>query len=442
MARKNKQKRFSVAEEMQKRLNDPEFMIKIMKKSEKKEGYYIDDICETLGTYLGHFIAVRDGSDPLNETFETIEERNDYYDKYGYNRQYYRKKGLFRSGKKAEIKEKIFENILQKGYITHAFNGYNLEAVKKYGLGDPRVFDEKLEEDLTFFCEKLGESRFYDYQGNKRDEFYYSSPGKMSFHYACKYSPERLWEGPLGQPYDDTLPIIVGESRADYAIRVMNHKLEKLDVSEEEKKHIAEVGMRVIDALCTKKPVIALIPLKSDNYQLTAYLSSTTYEYNDENPKIEDRMAWDGEGMLSRDPFYFFRSRNFADLVHVGRIPPEELEFIEVEDAFVLKQMWTVVNYGLQVGDEIEPYSGMPYRKDRAYRIRKYNSETKRNVSSTKSQDSVIEGAQYEKQEHKYKDNLIMVPSEEGSVLEQILKEMQHTVEHNDGNEDGDDSKM
>ena len=63
-------------------------------------------------------------------------------------------------------------------------------------------------------------------------------------------------------------------------------------------------------------------------------------------------------------------------------------------------------------------------------------------MSSTKSQDSVIEGAQYEKQEHKYKDNLIMVPSEESSVLEQILKEMQHTVQHNGDNEDGDDSKM
>jgi len=430
---------FSVAEEMQKRLDDPEFMTKVFKRCSKFEYIY-----GVLGEYLGHFIAVRNSSEPWWYAFKekyTYEVDKQMRDKYGkkwseksskikaeYASQYYEEMIIDRESgdlvwDSCEMRPEIFSNILVDGYVTHSFNGVNLERVKEYGLGDPRIYDPDLEKDLNEFGAMFGESKYYEGQGNNKNETYYCAPGGISFRYACIYSPERLWKGPLEQDRSDMLPIIIGESRADYARRVLDKKLKELDNSEEEKKHIAEVGLRVIDAFCTKKSVIGLIPITSIS---DSYRASTTFELNRENPLLVDdilREIIDGEFYrLCDNPTEFFIIEKFSNLVNTTRIPPKVLEFIEVEDAFVLKQKWAMVNYGLQPGDKIDALEGKPYKEPEQTKPERVEKQV----------NQINQVGQ-----KKFNNNLIIISSEKESKQEGGLNSSLKNV----NNDEDDESK-
>lgn len=311
----------------------------------------MDEAYRKFGNVLKYFIATRDKKGPKDANYQ-----------YGL--------GYIQDLVVSALSQKRLQNnVLNNGYVTHSFNGYNLKMVKKYGLGSNKTYNPALANDLDVMCGVFGESRYTEDQGKGSDETYYTAPGAKSFHYACGYSPERLWCGPLAQDRGNALPVIVGESKVDYAKRVLASKAERLrtSISAED----IEVGLRagnsVIEKLCSKKPVIAFIPIKSKHYTLNACHSSTRHYQGGNYPKLLDTIKA-GTGSYREDnPLSFFtedthsiEQNNLGNLVHTGIIPAKDLEFIEVEDGFSLMQRRAMLK-GIKPGEKIDFFSGERY---------------------------------------------------------------------------------
>lgn len=311
----------------------------------------IDDAYQKFGNVIKYFIATRDKSGP-----------KDINHQYG--------SGYTQDPVVSAISlKKLQDNILKNGYVTHSFNGYNFKMVKKYGLGSNKTYDPALENDLDVMCGVFGESKYAEDQGNSSDETYYTAPGAKSFHYACGYSPERLWCGPLAQDRNNALPVIVGENKVDYAKRVLASKAEKLggSISPEDLEIGLRAGNSVIDKLCSQKPVIAFIPIRSKRYTLSACHSSTLQYQGGEYPTLLDTIE-SGTGSYRKDcPLSFFtedthniEQNNLGNLVHSGIIPAKDLEFLEVEDGFSLMQRRAMLK-GIKPGEKIDFFSGERY---------------------------------------------------------------------------------
>lgn len=334
----------NVAKTIQKVLNDEKFMNNILLESRS-----LDEVYTKLGYLLSYHISTRSKKVPDQKVTSP-----DYLTQ----EQEWQKLSP----------QKLKANIIDNGYVTHSFNGYNLKRVKKYGLGDPRIYDDKLGEELNFLCSVLGEGEYTANQGGGKSEVYYSAPGAKTFHYACGYSPERLWLGPLKQDRNNALPIKVGESKIEYALRVLEKKVSDLGdtINNETKEEVLEKGAKVIEKLCSQKPVVALIPITSKKHKLTAYHSSTRRQHETE-PMLIDLLK-KGTGQFSPEHLQTFFTENtnliefnnLGNLVHNGRIKPSELQLFEVEDSFSLMQQKAKL-MGMKKGEEVDYFTGNVY---------------------------------------------------------------------------------
>jgi hypothetical protein len=224
----------------------------------------IESFNDIMGIVLTYYIVTRD---PKIRSFSEIAS-------IWYKSLY--EPGVIRNQKKGETLEQVLErNIITEGFVTHSANGYNAKKIKKFGLGDKRIYDSKLAKDIMFLEEKVEKSKYLSGQSNVNSEIYYTSPGANSFHYACSFSPERLFLGPLRQERNSALPIIIGETKEEYMMRVAERKTSLL-YEGKEKKEVLEAYKRVIMKLCTKPPVIIFIPIKSKKFQLKA--SNATFK--------------------------------------------------------------------------------------------------------------------------------------------------------------------
>ena len=114
--------------------------------------------------------------------------------------------------RKESVEEALVRNIIDEGFVTHSFNGFNLERIKKNGLGSNKNYDSVLEAELAKLEKDLGISEYVEKQTNSVSEIYYTSPGANSIYYAMQQSPERLFHGPLNQG-KNPLPVLVGEKK-------------------------------------------------------------------------------------------------------------------------------------------------------------------------------------------------------------------------------------
>ena len=353
-----------VSKNIKKLLNNNEIVNNILLESRR-----IDDVYEQFGYILSYTIASRSKIAP------TIKGRNP--------------NDLLLEPTIAKLSDKqLKRNVIDNGFVTHSFNGYNLKKIKKYGLGSHKIIDKELKKDFDELCFVLGEGEYTNNQGGGTDEIYYTTPGAKTFHYACGYSPERLWLGPLKQNRENALPIKVGETKKDYALRVLKAKIDLLDVNDEEKKNILKTGKKVIDKLCAYKPVVALIPIKSKKYSLLAH-HATTKLLLDKKQTLLDLLK-KGTGTYSTEnPVTMFTENtnniefnNLGNLVHTGNIPASELEFFEVEDVFSLIQQRAKLK-GFEIGDEINYYTGNKNVEPKA--VQSVNVTSKELIKSQKN---------------------------------------------------------
>lgn len=102
------------------------------------------------------------------------------------------------------IIEQFRINIIDKGFLTHSFNGNKKELIQKYGLGyssEKLTAEEKKQiarrrKSLLSLEKILGTSSFLESQKNNKcysDIIYLTVPGGKTIHYSLSNSPERLY---------------------------------------------------------------------------------------------------------------------------------------------------------------------------------------------------------------------------------------------------------
>lgn len=260
---------------------------------------------------------------------------------------------------KESVQEALVRNIIDEGVVTHSFNGFNLARIKKNGLGSDKNYDSVLGAELAKLEKDLGTSEFVEKQTNSISEIYYTSPGANSIYYAMQQSPERLFHGPLNQG-NNPLPVLVGEKKEDYYLRVAIDKINK-NYRLEEQQPIIDNARKVITKLCSQRPQIALIPITSKKYTLNANLAvmhgetKTLREYLDHQAGGD--MAWWATSIFFADCLGGIHPSNCSNLVSTGvKVPASELEFVSVPDSFEILQIMARQK-GLQPGEKFDLYS-------------------------------------------------------------------------------------
>jgi len=258
-----------------------------------------------------------------------------------------------------KVQDALVRNIIDEGVVTHSFNGFNLPMIKKNGLGSDKNYDRVIGTELEKLEKALGTSEFLKNQSRDSSEIYYTSPGSNSIYYAMQQSPERLFHEPLNQG-ENPLPVLVGEKKEDYYLRVAIDKINK-NFRLEEQPAIIENARKVITKLCSKRPQIALIPINSKKYVLNA---SNAFAHRTAMP-LRDYLELQAKGDMfiwAIGTFFAHSSggkhpSNCSDLVSTKvNVPASELEFISIPDSFEMLQIMAKLK-GLQPGEKFDLYS-------------------------------------------------------------------------------------
>ncbi len=284
--------------------------------------------------------------------------------------------------------EALIRNIIDQGFVTHSFNGFNLKKIKKYGLGSDKNYDTTLGAELARLEKDLGKSEFIEQQTNGPSEIYYTSPGTNSIYYAMQQSPERLFNGPLFQG-EKPLPVLVGEKKEDYYLRVAIDKINK-NYRLEEQQPIIDNARKVIKKLCSQRPQLALIPINSKKYALNANLATIN---GDSKPLTEYLQQQAGENMAGWVTSTFFANcfggihpSNCSNLVSTGVVvPASELEFVGIPDSFEILQV-IAKQKGLKPGEKFD--------LNTLEKVEEKESEKQNSVSQTATNENTKEKQQ------------------------------------------------
>ena len=328
-----------IAKAMQKVLDNKSIMAEVYSNS-----IVLDDVNRALGAILAYFISTRKKDLPIDSKTKKpiIFFNNEQLEQYIYNK----------TKQNSKLIDKIRHKTIENGFVTHSTNGCNLAEIKKHGLGtDERTDVEQEEKDFNILENALGKNEFLHLQPTTKSAFYYTFPGAKSFYYAAEQSPERLFNGPLS----NSRPIVMGETKAQHYEAVVNDKLKNLQASN--KQEVIDSSKRLIDKYCTKRPVIALIPINSKNYSLTA---NHAVQREDSKKLIDFLKESNGEYNPDRPLSAFTcetneaEQNNLGNFVSVGSsISPKEIAFINVPDKIEIIQQLALCRDGKQLGEEI-----------------------------------------------------------------------------------------
>lgn len=282
---------------------------------------------------LQYYIATRDAN--TNYTFDEITKK--YLE--------------IQSNKLSDI---IRENISTKGVLTHSFCGAEKELVEKYGFEYKNNLNEttlaKINEIyycLHFLESFIGANQYLSNQTDHIDllenqsPLYVCLPGFETVQYAMKFSPERLYNGPLKNLSGY---IIVGESKKDFISRTLKNRLTQLDLIDID--GIDFYIENVVEYFCTSNPCIALIDIsqvhkipicvvsynESTAIELEEYINDKNCEYIDDffstsifNPNIHGKIT---------------SQIKFKDMVTLTKhIPPGAISVVSIPDLFQIKQL-------------------------------------------------------------------------------------------------------
>lgn len=334
-----------------------------------------EEIETKLGTVLSYYIATRDSC--TSYTYEEIES------------------------KYSEIKPKrlnpdtqFYRNIIKEGVLTHSFNGYKKDRVMKYGLNYmENIKDEKTKMEIQEARSKLerlesmlGQSSPYTNQvkiGTKTykhtsDEVFFTSPGTKTIEYTCKNSPERLYLGILKQNRGEAEPIVVGETKQTYMLRVLQSKIQRKypDKTSAEYIEALQLAREITEYYCSKRPAFALIDInqaKNIPISTIVYRADKLFTLGDWiNLQINPPDTPNGPGWSNIDCVGDFFSKEFGtateknnlgDIATISRnIPNEAVKgIIDMPDEFEIKQMFARAK-GIKDGDLID-YHTCEYRE-------------------------------------------------------------------------------
>ena len=253
-----------------------------------------------------------------------------------------------------------YDKILTDGVLTHSFNGYKKDRIKRYGFSYMENVSEseknkilEAREALNYLEKILGRSSFATSEISNR--VFLTSPGIKTMEYAIKSSPERLYLGPLKnlQNYH----VIVGEDRATYIFRVLKRKVEEKypDKSSLEYLKAMQSVQCVVDNYCTRPPAIALIKISDIKDKPISAGRQTTSETSLKE-YIRKNVIKRKYGFFSQFGVYIDERNEMGDLsINPADIPVDAIEIVDMMDWFDILQMQARAS-GVKTGEMIKSW--------------------------------------------------------------------------------------
>ena len=227
---------------------DEEFLLE---NGSNRYGFFFSTLMDHLNTVLCYYIATRDSR------VLTLQEIEQNY---------------FSIKNKVPSQEHL-NNILRDGYLTHSFPGVEKKYVQEYGFDyfDKLPLDKKsrlqiIRNQLVNLEDNLKRCRFFSYRmsRNSQDiidkELFMTFPGKKTIHYSV-FAPERLYNGPINFELFEDFPIVVGESKKEYLMRVVKYQMKKCKDKKISDEEIICLANCVLDYYCNDNPCISFIKI-------------------------------------------------------------------------------------------------------------------------------------------------------------------------------------
>jgi len=323
----------SVVEQINRKFTDSDFLMNIIDSSKK---FNREHLYEILAVTLNYFLATRDNRPNL--TLRDIKSAyNDLNDNF--------------------LTREQIDNIITNGYLTHSFNAIERKYIEKYGFDylskisqKDRDYIESIWSDLRFLEQELGKSFFVGFRedGNPLEivnkEVFMTFPGTKTIYYA-ENAPERFYFGPLGLGrviFYSTFPMVVGESRRDYLIRVLKWRI-KYCTYNTDQEELFEVAMRVLDYYTKENGCISFIKIK-EIIDKPVYTTSYGLEGKDKLKNFcesIERHRFCAKQIFTHQKKDFAEYSGIGDLVTLStNIPQSAIEFSAFPDTYDLCQKY------------------------------------------------------------------------------------------------------
>lgn len=324
---------------LNKLFTNKKFMLSII----EQENGNIEAVLYKMGLVLQYYIITRDEN--IDYSYQDIEEK--YFQSYSDNEK---------------------ENIIENGFMTHSFNGYKKDLIEKNGLNYEQhlTIEQKQQINerrkiLNQLEDILGVSQFITLQKERKTDYsnsvFVCSPGAKTFHYACKRSPERLYEGPL-KGYENE-PIIVGETKSSYLYRILEkriiQKAKNENWREEQYKSAVELVRKVAEIYGGSHPAFAMLKIKDIKDIKFSQVDYDEASAEALGERLERAYYFGGErSIFSQNSSDMLETNNLGDLVTLAEyIPKNSIFTVECMDEFEMQQIYAR-SKGLHIGDYID----------------------------------------------------------------------------------------
>lgn len=167
-------------------------------------------------------------------------------------------------------------NILINGYLTHSFPGAEKEYIQDYGFDYfdklPKSKKNKLQivrDELVKLESALGRCSYLKERHHKNNkkivnkELFMTFPGAKTIFYS-QFAPERLYKGPIDCSLFERFPLVVGESKKEYLMRIIDYEtnIRNYNTGYMSKEEILQAANLVLNHYCEASSCISFIGIK------------------------------------------------------------------------------------------------------------------------------------------------------------------------------------
>ena len=319
----------SVVERIDKVFNDNEFLISAaygQKKFDEDRLYHI------LAITLNYFLATYDS----RTEFDAASIEKEYQ----------------KINSKYLTTEEV-KSLIARSFLTHSFNAVERKYIEVYGFDYWNKISDKDRSELieirTIFNTleyELGKNPYVTFREKDKNidivtqEVYMTVPGTKTIHYA-KNAPERLYFGPMGQYWYIDFPMVAGESKKEYMMRVLRYRIENCTYKADQDE-LLDLAEKIIEYYTKYSSSIAFINfmdmLEKPVYTISYGMYGETNIRDYYNALLESRFKV--EHIFSHQRNDRPESFEIGNLVTLAKYIPTDLSFANFPDVYSLKQQY------------------------------------------------------------------------------------------------------
>ena len=302
----------------------------------------------------------------INNYLKRIKEKNqiniiiqNLYNKYGYG---------YNDINDAELLMALQNYNMEQDvpYLATGQSGYFHEQIMNNGLGSFKLNQQDIE-DAKFISNCFGKTTAYS--ENSIPISYTTLLGTVEFNYGTQTFPAGIFEDVFQCNPNHDFPIrpIVGESEQDFYLRILEFQIDSFDgFNAMNKQEVLDRGKRLIHNFCKYKNKIYLV--KFNDVQDIKASFGDVEELRDGNISFEEArqkiqhiptlLQLLSLYSINSDSQLIYFDPNMTSeygIALYGNIPPEKIQFIEVERKYEMLQR-RAIELGYSIGDVI-PFS-------------------------------------------------------------------------------------